>query len=92
MKNQNIYTKYHPHIPVKLTPAATAKAKADAFAIAMKPTIADLHAEGIVAPSAIAAALTRHGVKTTRGGHWNTTLVSNLARRIAALTINEVAQ
>jgi hypothetical protein len=92
MKNQNIFTQDHPQILVKLTPAATAKAKADAFALAMKPTIDDLQAAGIVAPSAIAAALTRNDVKTARGGQWNTTLVLNLARRLTALTLTEVAQ
>lgn len=76
---------------MKLSPAATAKAKADAFARAIKPTLDDLRAEGIIAPSAVASALILRGAKTARGGQWNATLVLNLARRLAVLTATEVA-
>lgn len=75
---------------MKLSPSATAKAKADAFARAIKPTIDDLSAEGIIAPSSVATALILRGAKTARGGQWNATLVLNLTRRLAVLTSTEV--
>ena len=91
MKNQNIFVKKPQQIAMKLSPAATAKAKADAFAMAIKPTIDYLRADGIIAPSAITTALIRQGAVTARGGQWNTTLVSNLIRRLEVLTAVEEA-
>ena len=75
MKNQIISEQNLQLIPAKLSPAAAAKAKADTFARALKPTIDALRAEGIIKSSAIATALILRGAETARGGQWNTTLV-----------------
>ena len=91
MKNQIISEQNPQHMPMKLTPAATAKSKADAFARAMKPNIDALHAEGITKPSSIATALILGGVATAMGGQWNTTLVLNLTRRLEVLKFTKEA-
>ena len=43
------------------------KAKADAWAAALAPVIAEIRASGITTPYAIAAALTARGIPTARG-------------------------
>ena len=89
MKTQNISVQNLQPIPAKRSPAVTAKAKADTFALAMKPIIDALSAGGIVTPSAVATALILQGAVTARGGQWNTTLVLNLTRRLEVLTSTE---
>jgi hypothetical protein len=90
MNTQHIFENNPEHDPMKLSPAAAAKFKADAFALAMKSTLDDLRAEGTVAPSAIATALIMRGAKTARGGQWNTTSVLNLVRRLEVHSSAEV--
>jgi hypothetical protein len=89
MKNQNISMQDHPQKSMTNSPASIAKGKANAFALAMKPIIENLHAEGVSSPSALATALIRLNVDTARGGQWNTTLVLNLLRRLEVLICTE---
>ena len=60
--------------------SAARVAKADAFAARVRPTIREMQASGS-SLHAVAAELTRRGVKTARGGAWTGTAVKNLLAR-----------
>jgi len=55
--------------------------KADSFARAISPTIAEIRSTGINTLSGIALALNRRGIPTARGGRWAATTVGNLISR-----------
>ena len=70
-------------LPDVLEAAAARGAKADAFAGRVAPIAREIQAEG-KGLEAIAAELTRRGIKTARGGRWAAQTVKNLlAREIA---------
>ena len=62
-------------------------AQADARAIALAPSIAEIRASGITTPYAIAAALTARGIPTARGHRfWGTGPVRKLLDRLDRLS------
>lgn len=64
---------------------AALKAKGDAQAARLAPTIAELQASGITSATAIAKALTERGIPTARGGDaWTTTQVTRVLSRLPA--------
>ncbi|WP_152594755.1 hypothetical protein [Massilia sp. BSC265] len=65
-----------------------AMAKADAYALAMKPLLEVLENEGITSRSAVARALRELGVPTPRGGAWDARKVTNLIGRIAVIKVS----
>jgi DNA invertase Pin-like site-specific DNA recombinase len=60
------------------------RAEADAFAHAMRSTIAKMRRAGIRSVRGIAEELNRRGVETARGGQWHPTSVARLLERLAA--------
>jgi hypothetical protein len=64
---------------------ATIQAHADAFALRMAGTIAELEREGITSSHAMAKALNERGVATPRFRRWDTHSVINLRRRLKRL-------
>lgn len=64
-----------------------AKAKADAFALSMKPVLEFLAEEGITSRTAIARALKEYGYPTARKGQWTTGRVSDMIGRLAVIKI-----
>jgi hypothetical protein len=63
---------------------ATIQAHADAFALRMAGTIAELEREGITSNNAIAKALNERGISTARAGRWAAQTVIALRRRLKA--------
>lgn len=64
---------------------AGAKAKADAFALSMKPVLEFLAEEGISGRTAIARALKEYGYPTARKGQWTAGRVSDMIGRLAVI-------
>lgn len=62
--------------------AQGARDKANAYAIQIAPVLANIHANGITAPAAIARELNARTVPTARGGIWTTQGVINIMQRI----------
>jgi hypothetical protein len=63
-------------------------ARADARAIAFAPAIAEIKANGIIGPHAIAAALTARGIRTARGHRqWSYSQVRSLLLRLERLSV-----
>ncbi|MGI4718995.1 MAG: hypothetical protein ACRYF6_11550 [Janthinobacterium lividum] len=67
--------------------SASAKEKADEFALSMKPVLEDLAEEGITSRSAIAKALSERGYPTARNGHWTTGRVTDMIGRLAVIKV-----
>ena len=67
--------------------ARRAQARADAWAAALAPVIAEIRASGTTAPYAIASALTARGIPTARGhGFWLAGPVRGLLNRLDRLS------
>lgn len=67
-------------VPDAAVAAVACRAKADTFAARVQPLARELQAEG-KSLGAIAAELTRRGVRTARGGRWTAQAVKNLLAR-----------
>jgi hypothetical protein len=62
-------------------------ARADARAIALAPVIAEIKAQDITTPTAIAAALNKRRIRTARGHrYWMTSQVRKLLDRLDRLS------
>jgi DNA invertase Pin-like site-specific DNA recombinase len=61
--------------------ATAARAKAEAFAEALRPVIEELQEAGFCSLRQIGAELNRRGTPTARGGQWGPPAVRNLLRR-----------
>ena len=61
---------------------ATVTANASAFATDLAPVLADIRAAGHTSLRAIAAELTRRGIRTRRGGRWSVGNVRALLHRV----------
>ena len=69
-------------LPVTWIKASESNRKlATAFAAGVLPIIHQLESNGVTNYQAIAAALNARGVKTARGGEWQSTTVGNMLRR-----------
>lgn len=69
--------------------AAITKAKADEFALTIKPVLLELEKEGISGRTAVANALSQLGYVTFRGKRWTATTVTNLVGRIAVIEVTK---
>ena len=67
--------------------SASAKEKADKFALSMKHVLESLAEEGITSRSAIARTLSERGYPTARNGHWTTGRVTDLIGRLAVIKV-----
>lgn len=65
---------------------ASARAKADSYALALKPTLDSLRASGITSFSRIATALEASRIRTRRGGQWTATGVKNILLRLEEIS------
>jgi hypothetical protein len=63
--------------------ASANRRSADAYALALLPTIRTLMAAGFVSQRELAAELNRRGIATARGGNWHRTTVVRMLRRVA---------
>lgn len=61
------------------------KGKANAFAVDLADTLADVRAAGHTTLKAQARELNRRGIKTARGGRWHPSSVANLHKRLEAV-------
>ena len=66
--------------------ASVKKRAADAYALALLPTIRTLMAAGFVSQRELANEMNRRGITTARGGNWHRTTVARLLRRVALLS------
>lgn len=72
-----------PNDVVRLAAAEAVKAKTQARAADLAPTIAEIRAKGVTTLGGIAAALTERAIPTARGGEiWSETQVSRVLARM----------